>query len=223
MSKTNSVYKQCSQALRETLEEGRPFTELDIVNRASAVEWNKARWKQALTSANQLLNAQYRAGKLVRFGPVKYQGELDYARIGTKIVYAGLDATSLKTPNGTFSTLTHDQDQISAPGRRVGTNRDDMVVWSEQEDTALIQETATMTGNIDVRPFERRIASLESERNRLVKECRRLTQEIEKLKNQNEDPITQAIEQLVEDQVMALVGDLETRISNVERTEKEPL
>ena len=144
-----SVYRRCSQALRELIAEAEPFTEIDIIERASLNNWNEADFKKAMIQANQIAYAYYRSGRLARFGPIDHNGAPDYVRHSSKITYTGLDGPEkLATPNGTFKRLMFYSDEIASVGRRSGTDRDDFSRWKDKGEHGRLERK--------VRAFQRR-------------------------------------------------------------------
>lgn len=135
----SSIYKQCSEAASKLIEDppkvhGGVFTEIDVVQRASKPEWSQDDYKEAHRQANQVLGTRYRERKLCRFGPVELpDGNKDYGRIASKIVYANADngPEAWETPNGTFQRLMIEGDDIGRQGRRFGTDRTDLVAWGD--------------------------------------------------------------------------------------------
>ena len=118
-----------------------PFTEIDVINNAARLSWTQDDYKKAMTQANQIAYAYYRSGKLQRYGPVHFQGEEDYLRYASKIVYAGpTGPNTITTPNGTFPAIMAHEDHISSVGRRAGTNRDDLHEWPKDEEYQQLQE-----------------------------------------------------------------------------------
>jgi len=131
-----SIYKQCSKAASKLTEDpskahGGVFTEIDVVQRASKPEWSQEDYKEAHRQANQVLGTRYRERKVCRFGPVTLpDGNNDYGRIASKIVYAAADGPeSWETPNGSFLRMMIEGDEIGRQGRRFGTERTDLVGW----------------------------------------------------------------------------------------------
>lgn len=130
-----SLQNDCRKSMEELALQGAVFTEIDVANQASKGKgWLEKNFKTAAKKAHETLYGAYKSGKLVRYGPVNYQGNEDYARKGTKIVYA--DAQSgpriWTTPNGGFPRLAYENDLMSRAGRRVGTTRDDTKRWDIQ-------------------------------------------------------------------------------------------
>lgn len=174
---TMSIQSQCREAMNTLAKRGTVFTEIDVVNEASRNRgWTDKLFREATEKAYIVLQGAYKKGELVRFGPVSYDGQKDYARRGTKIVYAGpFGPKAWETPNGVFQALHADHDRLLTPGRRPVhlTSRDDSRPWGEQKVQAKPQERhlRPVPGGppIDVRPFEKRIAELEAEVNKYKK------------------------------------------------------
>lgn len=164
-----SIQAECRAAMHRLAEQGDLFTEIDVANEASSDAWSTKHFDQAVKFAYNVLQGDYKQGRLVRFGPVTFQGNIDYARRGTKILYTDAEngLQELVTPNGTFPVLTADRDALSAPGRRSGTNRDDTKPWANQNVT--LKRVTPKGPPIDTAPLMKRIAELESEVNRLRK------------------------------------------------------
>lgn len=164
-----SIQAECRTAMHRLAAKGEVFTEIDVANEASSDAWSTKHFEQAVKHAYNVLQGDYKNGRLVRFGPVEFQGVLDYARRGTKILYT--DATKgpklLDTPNGNFPVLKATDDKLSAPGRRSGTNRDDTKPWDSQ--TVTLKRQTVKGPPIDTAPLMKRISELEAEVNRLRK------------------------------------------------------
>lgn len=141
-----SIYSLCSLACDKLIKgQARAphlpfFTELDVVNEASKLaeeEWTSADYRKALRRAQDAIGTKWRERKLYRYGPVIPPGvtEYDYARIATKIVYASVENAPefLRTPNGDFPRFRIMDDPIKRQGRRMGTNRDDLKQWDDQD------------------------------------------------------------------------------------------
>jgi hypothetical protein len=145
-----SVYKRCSQAVRELAQGSDLFTELDVIDRASENSWTEEEYRKAMTQANQIAYAYYRSGRLTRFGPVEYNGEQDYVRRASKIVYAGLKTgpTCIESPNGQFPRLMVFNDEIASVGRRSGTNRDDLRAWPQTDNETLQRQIEQLSQRV---------------------------------------------------------------------------
>jgi len=112
-----SIHTDCRAAIDRLAGQGGTFTEFDIANEASGQGtkgWSGKMFQQAAKDAYSVLQAGYKRGKLVRYGPVEYQGNTDYVRRGTKIVYADAEEgpKEFVTPNGTFARLVAEQDTL---------------------------------------------------------------------------------------------------------------
>lgn len=151
----------CREAMTSLAGNGHPFTESDVViaaSQRSADTWTEQTFREAAERAYAVLQAAYKQGKLVRFGPVSYSGTHDYARRDTKIVYASLEGpTEWRTPNGVFPRIYATHDPLLAPGRRSKeiVNRDDSKLWSTQRCQS------------DLVSAKRQIRTLQDELNRL--------------------------------------------------------
>jgi hypothetical protein len=171
-----SIQSQCREAMNSLAKRDSVFTEIDVVNEASKGRgWTDKLFREATEKAYIVLQSEYKKGTLHRFGPVQYQGHSDYARRGTKIVYAGpAGPKAWETPNGVFQALRADHDALLVPGRRPVhlTNRDDSRPWSEKAKTPVSERhLKPVPGGppVDTRPLERKIAQLEAELNRYRK------------------------------------------------------
>lgn len=168
-----SLYSLCSRVCDELIAEAQVFTEADVVIRA-LVRMPDASPKELSRYANQVVGTQFRSRKLCRYGPVEVPGltEPDYARIAAKIAYASADdgpesfqgpkmpdGSVQACPNGRFDRLMIENDPITRQGRRIGSNRDDLVAWCEQDikvarlsvphdPDALTRENATLRTNL---------------------------------------------------------------------------
>jgi hypothetical protein len=144
--------------------QGPVFTEIDVVLTVSNSRWSKKRIREAFPQANQVLGTLYRARKLCRYGPVVLPGgHRDYARIGEKIVYADAETGPdfWETPNGRFPKLMIETDTLKAQGRRHGTQRNDLIPWSEQGfDIAQAQPPVPETSQEQITRLEAVIADL---------------------------------------------------------------
>lgn len=117
---------------------GNPFTESDVVNVASQSDdsWDEGTFREAAERSYAVLQAAYKQGRLVRFGPVNYASTNDYARRDAKIVYASLNGPAeWRTPNGVFPRIFASHDPLLAPGRKSKevVNRDDSKPWASQQ------------------------------------------------------------------------------------------
>ncbi len=164
-----SIQAECREAMHRLASSGGTFTEYDVANEASGQGtrgWNGPMLEQAVKQAYTVLQGDYKRGKLVRYGPVNFDGSKDYARRGTKIVYAHPSdgPATLDTPNGSFPRLAFEDDDLSRAGRRRATNRDDTKPWAGQKVT---QRTMAVNGSIDPAPLLKRIEQLEAENAKL--------------------------------------------------------
>lgn len=203
-----TIYQQCSEAVTKLMENppadhSGVFTEIDVVTLAGRADWSEDDYQEALRHANQVVGTQYRARKLCRYGPVTFpDGEKDYARIASKIVYAPADTGSKtwRTPNGTFKKLMMEDDNFGRQGRRRYTNRSDIVKWADQ--------------GIDVKagkPYEKRIKQLERD---LEAERERVA-ELESALRQS------SVGGEVEERLRAVIEDFEARLARLEERERQ--
>jgi hypothetical protein len=225
-----SIYSECSEALTSLMEHPPDdlqgvFTEIDVVRKAGKPGWSSSNFKEAGRHANQVVGTQYRARKLCRYGPVTLpDGSQDYARIGSKIVYADAESGPevFTTPNGEFPRLMIHEDSLGHPGRRVGTNRNDLDPWDTQ-DIRVKETTVASNGDgpgVDVRPFERRVAELEANLNRANKLLAERDKELERLRNQRAKTVNgsldeDAVRKIAEDAALAVVSDLDEKVSDL--------
>lgn len=180
-----SIQVNCREAIASLSESGATFTEIDVANRASSGKgWGGKQFERARKDAYNALTADYRKGRLVRYGPVQFQKDVDdYARKATKIVYAHpvKGPEFWETPNGRFGRLFADKDQIAAAGRRPGTVRDDTKPWKMQRSNpncvqdkrwaaaAEFVDAATKGPPVDTAPLMKKIEQQQAEINRLKK------------------------------------------------------
>lgn len=204
-----SIYKQCSEAATKLMQEppkdnGGVFTEIDVVTLAGVPEWSQDDYEDAMRHANQIVGTQYRARKLCRYGPVEFpDGEKDYGRIASKIVYAPAETgpKTWKTPNGTFKKLMMEDDSIGRQGRRRYTNRNDLAPW---EDQGIEVKSSRTTKRI--KTLERNLAA---ERKR--------SQELESKLRQREA----AGDGELEERIRAVIGDFDERLGRLEERERK--
>lgn len=160
-----SIQAECREAMNRLADQGRVFTEIDVANEARRTGWATSHLERAMKDAYNVLAGDYKKGKLVRYGPVTFLGNEDYARRATKIVYA--DAVKgpdvWETPNGKFPRLFAEQDGLARAGRKVGTDRDDTKPWSVQAPMQRVEERELKGPPVDVQPFMKRIQQLEDE------------------------------------------------------------
>lgn len=163
-----SIQAECRAAVNRLARQGGVFTEIDVANEAGTDGWSGKMFEQAMSKAYNVLQSEYKAGKLVRYGPVDYNGVKDYARRGSKILYADAHKgpSMLTTPNGNFPRLLSQNDEMAHAGRKAGTNRDDTKPWATQKPMLSPRKTATGPP-VDVAPLLRRIEKLEAENNQL--------------------------------------------------------
>jgi hypothetical protein len=128
-----SVYAHIKRTADQLQQTGMWLTDLGVVSKALRSEWGAKEHKKALLQANQYLSARYRAGELVRFGPVMVDGERDYVRVNGRIVYADPSVKTFKTSEREMPCMTY-PDQIGHVGRRAGTNRDDRYKLPSEQD-----------------------------------------------------------------------------------------
>lgn len=236
-----SIYSECSKALRELMKDppedfGGVFTEIDVVRLAGHAGWSKDNYKEAVRHANNLMGAQYRARKLCRFGPVKLpNGQLDHARIASKIVYASAETGPKvwETPNGKFKRMMMENDPIQRAGRKIGTNRNDLASWDGQN-LSMVSTKATpvpvpVDTPADVTPkvethaeivvrLRARIQELEDENERLraAAATHHCDHEVADL----DVATAAAVKKIAEDAVLAVVGDLEDRVARIEKKKR---
>lgn len=170
-----SIQAECREAMNRLAERGDVFTEFDVANEASHEGWSSKHFEQAVRQAYNVLQGDYKKGKLVRFGPVEFQGIQDYARRGTKIVYADAEKgpDGFETPNGIFPRLYAATDKLVRAGRRVGTSRDDTKPWDTQE--VATKPGTTRGPAIDPAPLLRKIEELQAANRRLEKQLAEVT------------------------------------------------
>ena len=156
-----SIQAECREAMHRLATQGNAFTEIDVANEASQDGWSSKHFEQAVRHSYNVLQGDYKRGKLARFGPVDFKGVKDYARRGTKILYtdAGKGLRTLETPNGTFKRLLAKHDTMMVAGRKAGTNRDDTKPWDGQK----VSVQKIKGPPVDTAPLERRIRELENE------------------------------------------------------------
>ncbi len=163
-----TVYQHCADAIRRLTSNGEPFTDLDAVTQAAQPSWTEEDYRTAMIRANQIVQAFYKDGKLVRYGPVRLpDGTQDYVRYSARIVHASPTGrlATLSTPNGDFPRLLSINDSFAGAGRRKGTNRDDQSPWPKGEDTNPQVEALQRQLNDALR----RIHDLEQKDRRLAK------------------------------------------------------
>lgn len=202
-----SVYKECSAALRRLLEGtdefrdtrieangGDVFTEIDVVIEAHKGSWTQKQEVEAQKRANLLLASNYRASRVVRFGPVHFNGVLDYARIAACVVYADPERgpEHWKTPNGEFPRIRHADDKIKSVGRRKASVRDDAVSWPQKPVIGTAQELREALDEANKRADE------------LEQECGRLrshSAESNGHRTWSREEIEQVAEELIRDRI----------------------
>lgn len=163
-----SIQAECREAMNQLAESGAVFTEIDVANTASSQAWSGDHFEQAVKHAYNVLQGDFKKGRLVRYGPVNFRGKEDYARRATKIVYADAEKGPeiFDTPNGRFPRLFAESDTLNRAGRRVGTGRDDTKPWDAQT----IGKGGSMKGPpVDPGPLLKRIEELTAENARLRK------------------------------------------------------
>jgi hypothetical protein len=167
-----SIVTDCRKAVSTLAERGDTFTEFDVANEASGMGtkgWTAKMFEKAVRDSYVVLSGEYKKGTLCRYGPVTLDsGNTDYARRGSKIVYASANSgpEHFETPNGDFPRVLVDSDPMFHVGRRAGSNRDDTTPWSEAKATRERSDGGTQ---LDPAPFLARIEQLQSEVNRLKK------------------------------------------------------
>lgn len=159
-----SIQAECREAMNRLAHAGGLFTDIDVANEAATDGWSTKLYEQAVRQAYSVLQGDYKKGKLVRFGPVEYNGVSDYARRGTRIVYADAQRgpKEFETPNGKFPRLLSSNDSLSSVGRRTGANRDDTKPWADQA-AATLKRVEPKGPPVDPAPLMRRIGELERE------------------------------------------------------------
>lgn len=161
-----SIQAECREAMNQLAEGGAVFTEIDVANTAASSEWSSSHFEQAVKHAYNVLQGDFKKGRLIRYGPVTFRGKQDYARRATKIVYADAEKgpETFDTPNGDFPRLFAETDILNRAGRRVGTGRDDTKPWDDQT----IGRASSMKGPpVDPAPLLKRIEELTAENTRL--------------------------------------------------------
>lgn len=164
-----SIQAECREAVNSLAAAGGTFTEFDVANEASGQGrkgWTSKLFEQAVKNAYNVLQGDYKRGKLVRYGPVEFQGNKDYVRRGTKIIYAHPEngPEQFETPNGSFARMHSEGDPLAKAGRKAGTNRDDTKPWGGQT----VSTTKQKGPAIDHEPLLKRIRELEKERDVLA-------------------------------------------------------
>jgi len=178
-----SIYKQCSEAVAQLRREppkdqNGVFTELDVFamisdpNLDPKDETDMKVIKQTMRIINNHCGDLYRKRQLCRYGPVVLADGVDYARAGSKLVYADMHdgPDTWITPNGAFPKLDPVQDDIRHVGRYNRHTRNDLKPWDEQNISAP-RETESA-----------RIARLErtlTEREAKIKELEEMVENVE--------------------------------------------
>lgn len=212
-----SVYRQCSEAAAKLMENGEIFTEIDVVRLAGTNhDWATETYTEALRDANQVVGTLYRNRKVCRFGPVELpNGERDYARIASKIVYAPSDKGIVvwETPNGDFPALMVHEDEIGRQGRRKQANRSDLVKWDDQ---------AIATDPVDEDDAARRVKRLEADLRAANKALADQESQLQRMrdhaavpKGKKGDPIRK----LIDDAVAETLAEFDSRLSALEGIE----
>lgn len=169
-----SLYHQCSQAVSDLIANPpddlpftNVFTEIDVVNRTQSLgsDWGNdpTRFRAAMRTANAVVGTKYRERKLCRYGPVTLpDGNLDYTRLASKIVYADaeLGPAKLETPNGNFRKMMIEDDPITKQGRKFSSNRDDSKKWDEQD---VVVRKEVSKDKADLTAAHKRIHELQEE------------------------------------------------------------
>lgn len=167
-----SMYTDCGQAARQLIDDPSlvdpdqyagiigVFNELDVITLTArdCGPFGDDEFKLASHEASQVMKALFNSGIAVRFGPVQPPGfEPDYLRVDSKILYAHPDRyTEIQTPNGTFPRMFDKDDYIGRPGRRAGTNRNDLESW----DLLATRETPAASGQHEVIRLRAEVATL---------------------------------------------------------------
>lgn len=220
-----SIYKDCSRACRELAATGKAFIDIDVVNAAADPGWAAKHFREAQRHANQIVGTEYRAGKLVRYGPVKYENEDDYVRRAGRVLYA--DAAEgpqeIETPNGKFGPIHDRDDKLARVGRRRGTKRDDFTSWDAQTAEAVVGDGMLVDG----RPLMRRINTLEANLKQANKRNEELVAEVERLRkglangSNGSDVVShEMLRSMVDDRVIEITGALEARLADLEKQEE---
>lgn len=217
-----SIYKACSSACRELAKTGEPFIDIDVVNAAAQDGWSDRNYREAQRQANQIVGTDYRAGKLVRYGPVTFEGNKDYVRKAGRVLYADAEAgpKTIETPNGKFKQISDRSDDLARVGRRQGTRRDDFTAWDQQSPEAIRSDSMLVDG----RPLERRIHQLEAELRAATKRCDELEVENQRMREAKAGemvPIAPDRKQIDEAVLEALAAlELDSRIKTLEDREE---
>lgn len=177
-----SIYQLCSQAAKRLAQSDQPFIDIEVAQEAYNQGWNQKNVKEAQKHANQICGVMYRAGKLVRYGPVEFEGETDYVRHAGRIVYGGAETgpETIETPNGTFKRVYDREDTLATVGRRKNSTRDDLQSWEDQAVAAPASGGAPML--VDGAPLMQRINELEAKFRRAEADRERLEKENERLR-----------------------------------------
>lgn len=181
-----SMYTDCGQAARQLIDDPSlvdpaqyagiigVFNELDVITLTArdCGPFDEEDFKLASHEASQVMKALFNSSHAVRFGPVRPPGfEPDYLRVDSKILYATPDRyEEIETPNGTFPRMFAEDDHIGRPGRRAGTNRNDLESW----DLLKVRETPTASGQHEIIRLRAEVATLTQQLNAAEAENHRL-------------------------------------------------
>lgn len=220
-----SIYKACSAACRELASKGEPFIDIDVVNQAAQDGWSERNFREAQRHANQICGTEYRGGRIVRYGPVTFEGEKDYVRKAGRVLYAGAETGPeiFSTPNGEFPQIHDRDDPLSRVGRRRGTRRDDLTPWDEQNPDAIRDDGMMVDGRPLHREIERLRAELKAANNRvqeLETESQRLREGKVAASANGKGSVVP--KQLIEDAVLEALSalDVEARLTRLEEVEQ---
>jgi hypothetical protein len=174
-----SIYTECSAAARALERAQEPFTDFDIIDHARREEWSEADEQQGRHDAAQIAAAFYRAGRLVRFGPVNFSPEPDYARGDEgRLLYAAAQPKprKLSTPNGDFPELFYEDDPLYKVGRRKGSTRNDLIDWTAQTPTTSVERERDGVARLEkqVERLEELLTEANARVDELEAECERL-------------------------------------------------
>lgn len=224
-----SIYTDCSKAARELLDEGEPFTEIDVVRTAGTNGWSSANFKAALRDANQVMGSLYRGHRVARYGPVNLpDGTRDYVRMASKVVYVNPETGPklYQTPNGDFPMLMSSDDNINSPGRRKNTNRNDLDKWASQDissyEVTILEDLSLGGAPAPVRPQSEpsvRIERLEADLAGALRRLEDKDEQINRLRDHraaNGDLRTE-----IQDLVAEFLAEFEVRIRAIEERERK--
>jgi hypothetical protein len=161
-----SIYTECADAARYLADQGQPFTDISVINRAMKDGWSDANRKEATQTAPMILQTMYRASKVIRYGVVPKGApgtrEDDYVRRGEgRLVYSGrlTGPKELVTPNGMFRPILHATDPIARNGRRKVSLRNDFVKWEGQVPDVVTEDEVSGREPTDLSSYIERLES----------------------------------------------------------------